>query len=791
MPERPGTATVAEALRWLRPAAARSSSSSTSTSRTRPTSRRAEFAAGAPDAYHGEVAAADAALEPLLRPILEQGTRGRTLVILTSDHGESLGEHGEATHGIFAYEATLRVPLVVYAPVALPAARRARAGPPRGPRPDRARRARDGAARRACRAGACCRCSRAGQRASRPRLLRGAHGLAQPALGAAAGRARRRAQVHRPAAARALRPRRRPRRGAQPRRLAAAGPRAAARAARAAARAATAACSRRRRTPRRSSGCARSATWPQRSRPAPKERYTGEDDPKRLIDLDAKTKRDAARSTARADRGGDRRRARGHRAPAGHGPRPPADRLPRARAGRPARRDRGRAARGRAAAAATRSRAALLAVYLTEAGRAPAAVRFLEPWLERDDDDLDVLNALAMALATLGPPREALDVLARARAAHPTNTQVLVNIGTVYLTDGDLDHARQAFEAALDVDPDVARAHNSLGVIAAREGRMPEAIERWKARRRARPQRLPDALQPRLGALASGAARGGTAVPRGATCARRPPRSRRRHRAGARLAEGAGGRGGTTLTRRAPWLACGLVAGAVLAACRSDRAGPYSSASVVLVSIDTLRADRLPALRLRDGRDAAPRRPAAKECIVFEQAYSHCPLTLPSHASLFTGLLPPHHGVRDNQGFALGVTAADAGHALPGRRASTRARRCRPTCCARPPGSRRASTSTTTRSTRGRCRRGAGRQQRDGAAVGGVAAALDRGAVRPKRFFAFLHLYEPHTPYTPPAAYPGARRPLRRRGRVRGRSRRTSADAAARAGACSTAPSWP
>jgi Tfp pilus assembly protein PilF len=40
--------------------------------------------------------------------------------------------------------------------------------------------------------------------------------------------------------------------------------------------------------------------------------------------------------------------------------------------------------------------------------------------------------------------------------------------------------ARQAFEAVLDIDPGVARAHNSLGVIAAREGRTDEAIERWR-----------------------------------------------------------------------------------------------------------------------------------------------------------------------------------------------------------------------------------------------------------------------------------------------------------------------
>ena len=61
--------------------------------------------------YYGEVAFVDAALGPLFERLT---TLARpTLVIVTADHGESLGEHGEATHGMFAYEATLHVPLLV------------------------------------------------------------------------------------------------------------------------------------------------------------------------------------------------------------------------------------------------------------------------------------------------------------------------------------------------------------------------------------------------------------------------------------------------------------------------------------------------------------------------------------------------------------------------------------------------------------------------------------------------------------------------------------------------------
>ncbi len=63
------------------------------------------------DPYAGEVAYTDSALGPLL-DLARQGARATT-VIVTADHGEGLGDHGEATHGVFAYESTLRVPLIV------------------------------------------------------------------------------------------------------------------------------------------------------------------------------------------------------------------------------------------------------------------------------------------------------------------------------------------------------------------------------------------------------------------------------------------------------------------------------------------------------------------------------------------------------------------------------------------------------------------------------------------------------------------------------------------------------
>ena len=68
----------------------------------------------ASDPYAGEVAYADAALGSFLATLRGRHALDRTIVVITSDHGEALGDHGEQTHGLFAYESTLRVPLIVW-----------------------------------------------------------------------------------------------------------------------------------------------------------------------------------------------------------------------------------------------------------------------------------------------------------------------------------------------------------------------------------------------------------------------------------------------------------------------------------------------------------------------------------------------------------------------------------------------------------------------------------------------------------------------------------------------------
>ncbi|MBM3285391.1 MAG: sulfatase, partial [Candidatus Aminicenantes bacterium] len=66
--------------------------------------------------YDGEIAYVDFALKKLFAYLGERDLARNTLIVFTGDHGESLGEHGESTHGYFAYNATIRIPLLIAFP---------------------------------------------------------------------------------------------------------------------------------------------------------------------------------------------------------------------------------------------------------------------------------------------------------------------------------------------------------------------------------------------------------------------------------------------------------------------------------------------------------------------------------------------------------------------------------------------------------------------------------------------------------------------------------------------------
>lgn len=73
-----------------------------------------------PTSYDAEIAAADQGVGMVIDALKRLGTLDETLVIMTADHGESLGEHKEKTHGIFIYDATVLVPLILRCPSLLP-----------------------------------------------------------------------------------------------------------------------------------------------------------------------------------------------------------------------------------------------------------------------------------------------------------------------------------------------------------------------------------------------------------------------------------------------------------------------------------------------------------------------------------------------------------------------------------------------------------------------------------------------------------------------------------------------
>ncbi|MGO9239935.1 MAG: sulfatase-like hydrolase/transferase [Bryobacteraceae bacterium] len=66
--------------------------------------------------YDGEVAYADQQLGRFLSAVEAKSGAGKTLIAFLADHGESLGEHGEFTHGVFLYDSTLRIPFILAGP---------------------------------------------------------------------------------------------------------------------------------------------------------------------------------------------------------------------------------------------------------------------------------------------------------------------------------------------------------------------------------------------------------------------------------------------------------------------------------------------------------------------------------------------------------------------------------------------------------------------------------------------------------------------------------------------------
>src|SRR5215813_3643271 len=190
---------------------------------------------------------------------------------------------------------------------------------------------------------------------------------------------------------------------------------------------------------------------------------------------------------------------------------------------------------------------------------------------------------------------------------------------------------------------------------------------------------------------------------------------------------------------------------ATLSGC-SRTGASYKAASVILISIDTLRSDHLPVYGY--GGVATPNLDLlAADSVVFNRAYSHVPLTLPSHATLFTGLLPAQNGVHDNVAFSL-APSHETMASLFGSHGYATGGAVSAIVLSHESGISRGFEFYDDAVEPTRVRESLGRVQRSGAETENKLIEWIDGEKR-RPLFAFLHLYEPHSPYEPPEPFAG------------------------------------
>ncbi len=173
--------------------------------------------------------------------------------------------------------------------------------------------------------------------------------------------------------------------------------------------------------------------------------------------------------------------------------------------------------------------------------------------------------------------------------------------------------------------------------------------------------------------------------------------------------------------------------------------------NLVIVTLDTTRADRIGAYGARDVRTPTVDG-LANDGVLFEQAVSVAPLTLPAHSSIFTGKFPPEHGVRDNGGFFLGPEQTTLAEVLKAKGYRTGA-----------------FVAAYVLASRWGIGQGFDKyvDDFDLSQVKAVSlSAIQRPAnevldkalpwieeVKDAPFFAWIHLYDPHAPYRPPEPF--------------------------------------
>jgi arylsulfatase A-like enzyme len=434
--------------------------------------------------YDGEVAYADASLGAFLGRLRAAGALENTLVAVASDHGESLGEHGERTHGLFAYDSTLRVPLVMWA------AGRIRPGVFGDPARlvDVTPTILDlvGAPALSSADGRTLRPFIAGERpfddqgsyfeALNANLTRDWAPLTGVVYGGAKLIDLPLPELYDlaadPAEANNLYAREQPRARDLEGRLD--------RMSKSAAPVAPTSID------ADAEARLRSLGYVVASGPRPSRTYSAADDPKRLVHLNAALD-DAAAMWGRGDRDraietlrqivrerptmtiaydrlaymlrasrrvGEAIEVLDGAARAGHGDRP----LMR-----------------------------LLGSMLRDAGDVKRSAAVLEPLVKGDQTDLQSADALAQTYSRMGRGRDAETLFKRVLATSPNAATTWNNLGAAYLSEGRVDDAADAFSRAVGIDPLLAAAHNGLGVVYARRGDVNRAVAEWRRALELRP----------------------------------------------------------------------------------------------------------------------------------------------------------------------------------------------------------------------------------------------------------------------------------------------------------------
>jgi arylsulfatase A-like enzyme/Flp pilus assembly protein TadD len=442
-----------------------------------------EYAA---DPYLGEVAGVDEALGPLFSDIRASGKPA--LVVVTADHGEALGDHGEETHGLFAYEATLHIPLILWGS-GVPAARRIAARhvdilptvleecgiPIPAGLPGRSLLAADTAGDASYFEALSAPFSRGW--APLRGMIQGGYKFIDLPLPELYDLASDPGEAHNLVGERMDRVR------ALKAALPAPGPTAA-------------------RAPESADTVARLRSLGYLSGSAPaKERYGPEDDPKNLVALDSDLQRvvrlyqqqklDEAIALARD--------------------------VIRRRPGMSTGYEylsflQGQLGRDAQAAATleeakrrgllSESLASRLGLLYSAQGKSREALAVLEPL--RGSRNPDVLNALGIARATAGRVPEALEAFESAHSADPGNATAYQNIGLTYVQHDRPADAVAAFQKAFAINERLPRAWNGLGAALERLGRHAEALDCWKRAIALDPQQFEEMLNLGVVALEQG-----------------------------------------------------------------------------------------------------------------------------------------------------------------------------------------------------------------------------------------------------------------------------------------------